>query len=100
MTLTDTTIPSQPLVKIGSLCDGDIKHYECRCPQCDTAIIAQWYRWDNYTERQPADYDAYVVWDDTSPDGSAGGYTARTLAETQGYAKDLLLDHLQDCCEA
>ena len=91
-------ISQRPLSKVPSLCDAELRHYEARCPQgCGTPIIAQWQAWDGYTERQPADYDPYVVWDDTSPDGSAGGWTAQTLAEAQGYARDLLLEHLAVC---
>ena len=98
MTATTITIPQQPLKKIGSLSDGDIRHYEARCPQgCGTAIIAQWMRWDGYTEAMPSDYDAYCVWDDTSPDGSANGYPCRTLAEANEAARDLMGDHLATC---
>lgn len=94
--------PSRPLVKIPDLCDGDIRHYEAACPngcRSGAVIIAQWVRWDDYLgDRPPADHDPYSVWDETSPDGAAGGWTARTLADAQGAAAELLRDHMLEVC--
>lgn len=92
--------PSRPLIKRPDLCDGDIRHYSADCPNgCGAVIVAQWYRWDDYLgARAPADHDAYCVWDDTHPDGSAGGWSVRTLADAQGAAAELLRDHMLEAC--